>query len=491
MRGSDDSWWSVRARLRLIWAPGAAVLLATVAALVVGLALDGDARSRALLVVLGCDLLVVVGLTVLVEATLRRTVERPLIRLATPALEPPRPDRFDSRELAGIADTIAGLHVRVTTADAALRREQAHVERLVGVIAERDRELGASHERESELARGIAEFRAKAEDHARRARLAQADLDRFAYAATHDMQDPLRRIVSFGRMLQERYQDVLDRRGNQYIDFTIDNARRLQVLIDEMVTLTEVGRSRAEPIDVDLGEVVRLAWQDMADRVEDTGAELTCSELPVVHADPALLATLVQHVLGNAVKFQRPYTSPVIRVEAVPWDGDGWRITVTDNGIGIPPEFAERVFAAFQRLHPRETYTGSGIGLAMAKRIVDQHGGRISVDTDHTDGARIVFTLPGAAASVGPDAAPDPPHADEGTDAPDRAAPDAAGPADTPAPPERAAQPSNRDGLAYVSVASAPRETPAPEAITEAPHGDDAAHRDDPPHDGDRPESPH
>lgn len=487
MRGSDDSWWSVRARLRLIRVPAVAVLLATIAAAVVGLTLEGESRSRALLMVLGCDLLVVVGLTFLVEATLRRTVERPLIRLATPTLQPPRSDRFDSRELAGIADTIADLHARVTAGDTALRHEQAHVERLMGVIAERDLELLATRGREVELAHDREEFRAKAVDHARRARLAQADLDQFAWAATHDMQDPLRRIVSFGRMLQERYQDVLDRRGNQYIDFTIDNARRLQVLIDEMVTLTEVGRSRAEPADVDLGEVVRLAWQDMSDRVEDTGAQLTVSELPVVHADPALLATLVQHVLGNAVKFKRPYEPPRIAVEALPDAEGGWRITVTDNGIGIPAEFAERVFAVFKRLHPRETYTGSGIGLAMAKRIVDQHGGLICVDTEHAAGTRIVFTLPGATTPAEPEA----PRTDEGTNASDETTPKATDQVDAPAPRVHIAKPSNRDDLPYVSVASAPHRTPTPEAITEEPHGGSAAHEDDGPHDVDRPEIPH
>ncbi|MFJ8745701.1 ATP-binding protein [Embleya sp. NPDC127516] len=497
MAGSEDSWWTVRARLRLIWVPCAAVMLATVAALVVGLTLDGDARSRGLLLVLGGDLLLVVGLTVLIEAALRRTVERPLTRLADPNAQPARAARYDSREFDLIAATMAELHARARTAEQEARRTQAEIARLTESVAERDRALETEREQTRDLVHAGEELRALVEEHARRARLARADLDRFAHAATHDMQDPLRRIVSFGRMLQERYQDVLDRRGRQYIDFTIDNARRLQVLIDEMVTLTEVGRSRAESARVDLGDLVRQTWLDMADRVEDTGAELAYDELPVVDADPALLATLVQHLLGNAVKFQRPYEPPRVRIAAEPVS-DGWRITVTDNGIGIPTEAAERVFAAFQRLHPRETYTGSGIGLAMAKRIVEQHGGRIAVDTGYTDGTRIEFTLPDRAAE------PDEPKAAADTELADAEKPvDPAGPADPaaedpsadlsrnlprdlrqdlppdlpedlePVTPVRFSDPSNHEPLAYVSVASAPHDRPAPGPTTEAPHANE------------------
>ncbi|MGC0418255.1 ATP-binding protein [Embleya sp. AB8] len=502
MAASDDSWWTVRARLRLIWVPCGAVLLTTVAALVVGLTLTGDARSRGLLVVLGVDLVLVVGLTVLIEAALRRTVERPLARLAASSGAAPRAARYDSREFAAIAGALADLRARVRTAEGEARRERERATGLTGLVAERDRELDAERARARELERGQDELRALIDEHARRARLVQADLDQFAHAATHDMQDPLRRIVSFGRMLQERYEDVLDRRGRQYIDFTIDNARRLQVLIDEMVTLTEVGRSRAERVEVDLGELVRQTWLDMADRVEDTGAELARSELPVVQADPALLATLIRHLLGNAVKFQRPYERPVVRVEAEPTPDGGRRITVTDNGIGIPAEAAERVFAAFRRLHPRETYTGSGIGLAMAKRIVEQHGGRIAVDTGYTDGTRIVFTLPGGAAeppteAVEPTVAAEFEPATEVEPAGHPVQP--TGPAEPVGPvapaepaepaadsglvePVRFTDPSNHEPLAYVFVASAPDERPAPGTTTEAAHASERPdHRDDEP----------
>ncbi|GCD94169.1 sensor histidine kinase [Embleya hyalina] len=519
MAGSDDSWWTVRARLRLIWVPCAAVMLATVAALVVGLTLDGDARSRGLLLVLGGDLLLVVGLTVLIEAALRRTVERPLTRLADPSEPPSRAARYDSREFGAIAGAMASLRTRARAGEDRARREREHVATLTAVVAERDRESAAERERARESARERDELRARLDEQDRRARLAQADLDQFAHAATHDMQDPLRRIVSFGRMLQERYEDVLDRRGRQYIDFTIDNARRLQVLIDEMVTLTEVGRSRAESVAVDLDEVVRQTWLDMADRVEDTGAELAHAELPVVDADPVLLATLIRHLLGNAVKFTRPYERPLVRVDAEP-AAEGWRVTVSDNGIGIPAESAERVFAAFRRLHPRETYTGSGIGLAMAKRIVEQHGGRIAVDTEYTAGTRIVFTLPERSAEDaepagvapegtkpedgrpeptiptlgdGPTTSTEPPQPTADTehtdpDAPHEPAGSPASPTpdrpftDEPEPiePVRFTDPSNHEPLAYVSVASAPRERPAPGTTTEAAHASDGPeHRPD------------
>ncbi|WP_406283791.1 ATP-binding protein [Embleya sp. NBC_00896] len=498
MRGSEDSWWTVRARLRLIWVPCGAVMVATIAAVVVGLSLEGDARSRGLLLVLGGDLVLVVGLTLLIEATLRRTVERPLTRLADTSNGPPKPTRYDSREFVAIAGALEGLYTRARTGEDETRRERAHTAKLATLLTEQEHTLDVEREHARELVRTHDELRARVDEQARRARLAQADLDQFAHAATHDMQDPLRRIVSFGRLLQERYQDVLDRRGNQYIDFTIDNARRLQVLIDEMVTLTEVGRSRAERVDVDLAEIVRQTWQDMADQVEDTGAELEQGELPEVNADPALLSTLIRHLLGNAVKFQRPYEPPRVRIDAAR-DGDGWRITVTDNGIGIPAEAAERVFAAFRRLHPRETYTGSGIGLAMAKRIVEQHGGWIAVDIGFTGGTRVEFTLPGgeaeAVGSLGEvERAEETGKAAVATPAESEAEPQAesehrpgvesgagheAEPAvetaAVPAPmePVRFTDPSNQEPLAYVSVASAPRDHPAPGPTTEAPHASD------------------
>jgi signal transduction histidine kinase len=472
MPGTDDSWWTVRARLRLLWAPGGVVMLATIAALVVGLSTDGDARSRGLLIVLGADLVVVVGLTLLIEATLRRTIERPLAALAADSSGPAKAARYDSREFVAIASTLDRWSARARASDDRVRRALADVERLTALVAERERALAIERERAAELVRAQDELRAHVDEYARRARLAQADLDQFAHAATHEMQDPLRRIVSFGRMLHERYADVLDRRGTQYIDFTIDNARRLQMLIDEMVTLTEVGRSRARSVDVDLDEIVRQTWADLADRVEDTGAVLEHGDLPVVNADPALLATLLRHLLGNAVKFQRPYEQPLVRVDAAP-DPAGWKITVTDNGIGIPTESAERVFAAFQRLHPRETYTGSGIGLAMAKRIVDQHGGWIAVDTAFTGGTRVEFTLPERGTEAEERAESEPVRGEESAGAAEFASSDTVEPV-------RFADPSNREPLAYVSVASAVPDQRAPRATTEASHAhDEPEHRAD------------
>lgn len=241
--------------------------------------------------------------------------------------------------------------------------------------------------------RGSRQLLAEQADELRRS---NSELEQFAYVASHDLQEPLRKISSFCQLLRRRYADQLDERGNQYIDFAVDGAKRMQVLINDLLNFSRVGRVHDERRAVDLNQTVNQAMSDLGAPINDTDARIEVPDLPMVWANPTLMGMLWQNLIGNAIKFRREDVPPhiVITVDA---DGDGWVFAVTDNGIGIPPEFADKIFVIFQRLHGRGVYAGTGIGLALCKKIVEQHGGRIWLDTPESDepGARIRFTLPG------------------------------------------------------------------------------------------------
>jgi len=248
-------------------------------------------------------------------------------------------------------------------------------------------ELGASRELAADLDIQALELRRS-----------NAELEQFAYVASHDLQEPLRKVASFCQLLEKRYGDSLDERGKQYIDFAVDGAKRMQVLITDLLTFSRVGRVIDADEPVGLDATVDTALANLATAFEESGARLERPDaLPVVDGDPTLLVMLWQNLLGNAVKFRAPDRPPILSIECGPdpeAPDDAWLLVVTDNGIGIPPEFAEKVFVIFQRLHGRDTYSGTGIGLALCKKIVDHHGGRIWIDTAYAAGMRICFTLP-------------------------------------------------------------------------------------------------
>lgn len=226
-----------------------------------------------------------------------------------------------------------------------------------------------------------------------------AELEQFAYVASHDLQEPLRKITSFCQLLERRYADKLDERGVEYIAFAVDGAKRMQVLINDLLTFSRVGRLHAEHDSVELDSALESATANLSIAIEESDAELVLpsSPLPQVVGDPTLLAMLWQNLIGNAIKFRRDGETPRIVVECETGAGEQdqhWLFTVSDNGIGIAPEFVDKVFVIFQRLHGRDAYSGTGIGLALCKKIVEYHGGTIWVDTAYTDGTRIRFTLP-------------------------------------------------------------------------------------------------
>jgi two-component system sensor histidine kinase/response regulator len=220
---------------------------------------------------------------------------------------------------------------------------------------------------------------------------ANAELEQLAYGASHDMQEPLRMIAAYLQLIERRYADRLDADGHQFIGFAVDGAKRMQALINDMLAYSRVGTKGRPPEAVESADLMRVVCEQLRLSIEEAGARIELGELPRVHGDASQLMQLLQNLLSNAMKFRGP-APPRIHVgcSAVP---GGWCFSVRDNGIGIAPEYAERIFVMFQRLHSRSAYPGTGIGLALCKRIVERHGGRIWVEPAEGGGSVFRFTL--------------------------------------------------------------------------------------------------
>ncbi|MEV7323582.1 ATP-binding protein [Streptomyces sp. NPDC093970] len=325
---------------------------------------------------------VIVLVAGLVFEGLRRGVTGPLGRLGS-AVRDVTQGRFD-RSLDG-------------TGPADLRRLTADVESMrLRLVAEL---------RFSEEARGLLD------DQAEDLKRSNAELEQFAYVASHDLQEPLRKVSSFTQLLQRRYGGQLDDKADQYIGFAVDGANRMQSLINDLLAFSRVGRVHNEQRTVDLERVLNTTLGDLSVTVEETGAEITHDPLPSVLGDATQLGMLLQNLLSNAIKFRHPDRPPRVHL-GVTEAGANWEFEVRDNGIGIAPEFQEKVFVIFQRLHTKDAYPGTGIGLAMCKKVVEFHGGTISIDPDTPTGTRVLFTLPtlpavSASAPAAPTAVPD------------------------------------------------------------------------------------
>jgi signal transduction histidine kinase len=228
------------------------------------------------------------------------------------------------------------------------------------------------------------------------------ELEQFAYVASHDLQEPLRKVASFTQLLERRYKGQLDERADQYIAFAVDGAKRMQVLINDLLAFSRVGRLTREHIEIGADDLVDQALANLSLAIEESGATITVAEdMPTVSVDAPLLVGVFQNLIGNALKF-RGEQPPEITVS---WAdaGDQWELSVADDGIGIEPEYADRIFVIFQRLHPKDAYPGTGIGLAMCRKIIEYHGGRIWLDTSVASGTVFRFTLPKIEAQPSPE----------------------------------------------------------------------------------------
>ena len=227
-------------------------------------------------------------------------------------------------------------------------------------------------------------------------RKSNQELEQFAYVASHDLQEPLRMVASYTQLLARRYADELDQDAQDFIGYAVDGATRMQQLIQDLLAYSRITTRGAPPEPVDVRGALDDAIRNLETAVAESGATVTADDLPTVLGDRAQLVQLLQNLIGNSIKFHRPEASPHVHVSARPDPDDDsrWAFLVADDGIGIDPKYADRVFVIFQRLHGREEYAGTGIGLALCKRIVERHGGAIWLQPDRTDGTTVSFTLP-------------------------------------------------------------------------------------------------
>lgn len=241
--------------------------------------------------------------------------------------------------------------------------------------------------------RALREKRLREENKKSQEELARSnqDLEQFAYVASHDLQEPLRMVATYTQLLAERYRGQLDDNADKYIHYAVDGALRMQTLVQDLLTFSRVGRQGFDPQDTDCNVVVEMAVKNLRTAIDECGAQIMWDHLPVVVADGLQLQQVFQNLLGNAIKF-RGSAPPAIHISATKKEGD-WVFSIADNGIGIAPEHAEIIFAIFKRLHTRAEYPGSGIGLAICKKIIERQGGKIWVESQPGQGATFKFTL--------------------------------------------------------------------------------------------------
>jgi signal transduction histidine kinase len=218
------------------------------------------------------------------------------------------------------------------------------------------------------------------------------DLEQFAYIASHDLQEPLRMVAAYTQLLAERYRGRLDEKADKYIDYASNGALRMQTLIRDLLAFSRVGRKGSEPKVIDCNTIVGQALKNLQSATRESGAVVSYDRLPLVRCNSFQFLQLFQNLIGNAIKF-RGSEKPAIHLSAAR-TGSEWLFTVSDNGIGIEPECAEVIFSVFKRLHTSSEYPGNGIGLAIAKKVVEQHGGKIWVESTKGRGSNFKFTLP-------------------------------------------------------------------------------------------------
>lgn len=218
------------------------------------------------------------------------------------------------------------------------------------------------------------------------------ELEKFAYVASHDLQEPLRMVASYMQLLQRRYHDQLDDKANEFIDYAVDGATRMKKLINDLLTYSRIATKGNAFAETNCNEIIEQVISDHKFTIEEHGATITHDDLPTVWGDQTQLRQLLQNLMANAIKF-RGDRAPTVHVGARRCER-AWQFSVKDNGIGIEPQFAERIFEIFQRLHSREDYPGTGIGLAICQKIVQRHGGRIWMESQPNKGTTFFFTIP-------------------------------------------------------------------------------------------------
>lgn len=271
----------------------------------------------------------------------------------------------------------------------------AQFHEMAGAVAEREQQLQAQQVTLEQANKQLQQANQGLERSNR-------ELERFAYVASHDLQEPLRTIGSYTELLARRYQGQLDERADKYIEFTMTATHRLKALIQDLLVFSRVQRASRKAEQVNLNALLENIRQELESRLTETGGALRVEALPTVTANPELLHHIFLNLLGNALKFRAPGRPPEVRVWAERQPAE-WVIHVQDNGIGIEEQYHARIFEAFQRLHPTSEYEGSGIGLSVMRSAVEQHGGRVWVQSVPGQGSTFSFTLPDTSPLVLPD----------------------------------------------------------------------------------------
>ncbi|HLJ52415.1 MAG TPA: PAS domain-containing protein [Rhizomicrobium sp.] len=256
---------------------------------------------------------------------------------------------------------------------------------MIGTI----RDVTERHAKDEEIRRKGIEI----EERNHELQRSNAELEQFAYVASHDLQEPLRMVASYCQLLQRRYNEKLDKDANEFIAFAVEGANRMQRLINDLLAYSRIGRKGGDPAPFEFADAVTGALANLKAAISDSGAVVNVGTLPRIIGVRMQLTQLMQNLIGNAIKFHRDGVTPAINISATREDAM-YHIVVEDNGIGIEPQYLERVFLIFQRLHERNKYPGTGIGLAIAKKVIEYHGGRIWIESTPGQGSRFHFTLP-------------------------------------------------------------------------------------------------
>jgi signal transduction histidine kinase len=324
------------------------------------------------------------------SSRLQGAISGPILHLAQVAKSVSAEKNYSVRAVSSSEDEL-GLLVRsfnemlaqIQERDVALERARAELEQRV---EERTRdlqqEIGERRQAEQALER-------QTEELAR----SNADLEQFAYVASHDLQEPLRMVGSYTQLLARRYQGKIDADADEFIHFAVDGVTRMQRLINDLLAYSRVGThgNAFEPMDCE--GILEKVLANLQTTIDGSAASVTHGALPTIVADASQMLQLFQNLIGNAIKFHSE-GSPHVHVAAEPRGGD-WLFSVSDNGIGIEPKYRDRIFVIFQRLHSRSEYPGTGIGLAICKKIVERHSGRIWVESEAGKGSTFHFTIPG------------------------------------------------------------------------------------------------
>lgn len=291
-----------------------------------------------------------------------------------------------------IIESLQGKILHLTTRKLDEGRKEKLQQELTKQVGIRTKELTNSNER----LKHEVEERKRAEkrlyDGMEELESTNRELEHFAYVASHDLQEPLRVISSFTELLAKKYKGNLDDKANMYINFILDGSSRMKQLIMDLLEYSRLSKKDIPDVPVNLNVVYADVIQNLQLQIEETEAQVSVAELPTVFGNKVKFNQLLQNLIGNAIKYRRSGTSPIIKL-GVEDIGEYWEFYVSDNGIGIPIKHATRIFIIFQRLHTKDEFSGTGIGLSLCQKIVEQQGGKIWLDENSKDGTTIRFTL--------------------------------------------------------------------------------------------------